>query len=76
MSAYYHLLKPSLEIYERFLQEFSLNPQECLFFDDLQENVDGAIACGIHGHRFCGKDDAVDTLRKAGIALDFTPAEQ
>lgn len=76
VSAYYHLLKPSREIYERFLQEFSLNPQECLFFDDLQENVDGAIACGIHGHRFCGKDDAVDTLRKAGIALDFTPAEQ
>lgn len=71
VSAYYHLLKPSHEIYERFLQEFSLNPQECLFFDDLQENVDGAIACGIHAHRFCGKNDAVNTLRQFGIALDF-----
>ena len=70
VSAYYHLLKPSHEIYERFLQEFSLNPQECLFFDDLQKNVDGAIACGIHAHRFCGKNDAVNTLRQFGIALD------
>ena len=47
VSAFYKLVKPTRAIYERFLAEYSLKAEECVFFDDLQANVDGAAACGI-----------------------------
>lgn len=41
--------KPSLSIYTLFTDKFNLNPNECLFFDDKQENIDAAKLCGWHG---------------------------
>ena len=48
------LVKPNREIYECFLNKFSLNPAECFFFDDLKANIEGAKACGIDGMGFDG----------------------
>ena len=69
VSAFYQLVKPTRAIYERFLAEYSLVPEECVFFDDLQDNVDGAKACGIQAHRFCGAEDAAEFLRGAGVPV-------
>lgn len=44
-----HQLKPHKEIYESLLSEYDLDPAECLFFDDRQDNVDGGRKCGIDG---------------------------
>lgn len=41
-----HIEKPSLSIYTLFTDKFNLNPNECLFFDDKQENIDAAKTCG------------------------------
>ncbi len=30
-----------------FFERFSLDPSECFFIDDLQENVDASIKCGM-----------------------------
>lgn len=49
ISSAYHLLKPEREIYLKFFEVFGLNPSECVFIDDIQENIDGAAACGMDG---------------------------
>ena len=69
VSAFYKLVKPTRAIYERFLAEYSLKAEECVFFDDLQANVDGAAACGIQAHRFCGVEDAVRFLNSVGVSV-------
>ena len=40
------LLKPDPEIFSLFLKRFSLQAQECLFIDDMQENTNAAEALG------------------------------
>lgn len=44
-----HMVKPDVNIYKRFLEEFSLKADECIFIDDREENVAGAIEAGING---------------------------
>gem|GEM_PF-54221 len=44
-----HHLKPHREIYEDLFEKYGLDPGECLFFDDRQENVDGGRKCGMEG---------------------------
>jgi putative hydrolase of the HAD superfamily len=40
--------KPDAKIYEAFLSRIEIPPQECLFADDLIENVDGAMKSGMN----------------------------
>jgi len=40
------LIKPDPKIYHHLTERFSLKPEECIFVDDMQENVDAARACG------------------------------
>ena len=42
------LLKPDPEIYLRAIAESGHSVGECLFIDDSQRNVDGALAVGMH----------------------------
>ena len=67
LSADYHMLKPDREIYEKFLEVFGLNGSECLFIDDRQVNVDGAIRSGINAVRFAGDFEPVKDLLQRGI---------
>ena len=48
-SATHKCVKPQDIIYERFLEEYSLNPSDCFFIDDLEENISAAKAAGISG---------------------------
>lgn len=47
-----HLLKPYKEIYEAFCKKFNVRPEECVFIDDKQKNVDGAKAVSMQGILF------------------------
>lgn len=49
VSADWKLLKPQHEIYEQFLSEQKLDPEECLFVDDYPPNIEGAGRCGMQG---------------------------
>ncbi|MBR2529789.1 MAG: HAD family phosphatase [Lachnospiraceae bacterium] len=40
-------IKPEAQIYKHLLDKYALDPKECMFFDDIQENVDAAAALGI-----------------------------
>lgn len=46
------MLKPDAAIYRRLCEKFVLHPQECLFTDDKQVNVDGALAVGMQAVLF------------------------
>ncbi|MBR2685947.1 MAG: HAD family phosphatase [Erysipelotrichaceae bacterium] len=54
VSAYELTVKPEKRIYEILLERYQLNAEECLFIDDLQRNIDGAVAVGIKGYLFDG----------------------
>ena len=43
------LIKPELEIYKTLLDTYSLKAKECLFIDDMPENISAGISCGIDG---------------------------
>lgn len=59
-SAEVKCMKPQKEMYEHFFERFGLNPQECFFIDDLQNNIDGARAVGMDG--YCFADGDLDKL--------------
>ena len=46
------MIKPNPEIYEYILKTHELNPEECLFIDDVEANVEAAKAAGINGFVF------------------------
>ena len=52
-------MKPNKEIYECFLEKFHLKAEECLFIDDRQDNVDGAIQAGMQGAVFQNDFDII-----------------
>jgi putative hydrolase of the HAD superfamily len=46
--------KPDAEIFAALLAKLDAKPGDCLFFDDRQVNVDGALAAGLHSRRWLG----------------------
>lgn len=56
------LIKPEPEIYFNSLQGLGVKPEEAVFFDDLQENIDAANKLGIHGCLWTGLDSAKKDL--------------
>ena len=60
VSAEEKLVKPDRAVFQRLCDKFDLNMEECIFVDDLQKNVDGAIAAGMQG--YCFADGNVEKL--------------
>lgn len=50
------LIKPDPEIYRCILDRYDLDPSECVFIDDLTENVSAAADLGMHTIHFTDKD--------------------
>ncbi len=61
------LVKPEKAIYEKLLQQFNLKPQETLFIDDREDNILGAVACGIDGIVCNDTEETLTLLRKHKI---------
>ena len=59
------MLKPDPAIYLCMLEKFGLKAEECLFFDDVEVNVEAAQKLGIHGHVFRkGPDEIIKTVEE------------
>ena len=56
------LTKPDQRIYQYILNEYALKPEECLFIDDLIDNVAAALACGIDSIQFKGDVSEIEAL--------------
>lgn len=68
VSAEEKLLKPDPAIYLRLCEKFHLKPEECLFIDDLQANIEGARSVGMTG--YCFEDGNVARLSAYLDALE------
>ena len=70
ISACHRCVKPQAEIYRIALEQFQLRPEECLFIDDMEQNIQGAQALGIPGFLFTGDAAALGRcLREQGVPL-------
>lgn len=57
-----HISKPDRRIYEYLLSKYDLKPEECLFFDDRMENVEGARKAGMNSERVISEAQLVEML--------------
>ncbi|MEE1030804.1 MAG: HAD family phosphatase [Ruminococcus sp.] len=55
-------IKPEKEIYAYLCEKYHLNPDECVFLDDRQSNIDGAVQAGMKGILFENYEQATDAL--------------
>lgn len=51
-SAFVGCRKPDPRIYQLTLERIELEPEECIFIDDMEINIDAANELGIHGVHF------------------------
>lgn len=51
--------KPDREIYDALYKKYSLDPAECLFFDDRAENVEASRATGMDAFQVTSEDDLI-----------------
>ncbi|WP_303899978.1 HAD family phosphatase [Anaerotruncus colihominis] len=62
VSAYVQQMKPDRAIYETLLSAYELDPAECFFIDDREENIATARACGMEGVVFTDPASLIRTL--------------
>jgi putative hydrolase of the HAD superfamily len=56
-------MKPEPEISQRALEHIQAKPEQTLFFDDKQENIDGARNMGIQAHLFTSEEECRSILQ-------------
>lgn len=59
--------KPDPAFYERLCARLDRAPDDVLFVDDREDNVDAATDAGLHGHLFAGADDLRERIRREGV---------
>ncbi len=61
------VIKPMPDIYELLIDRYALTPEECVFLDDTQANLDAARAFGFHTILFRTQEQAVEELGRLGV---------
>jgi FMN phosphatase YigB (HAD superfamily) len=69
ISAHVNLMKPEPEIYLKLLQKYNLNPEECVFIDDLNDNISAAKALGMAGIVFTSPERTTSELIGLGVDI-------
>lgn len=70
ISALEKCVKPGPEIFRVLLERYRLKPEECLFVDDMPQNVAGAERAGMCGYLFAGGAAALRAhLQGLGVPL-------
>lgn len=63
------LLKPEEKIYKRIIEEYGLKPQESIFVDDVQANVESARKLDFEGIVFKNASDLREDLKKLHVGI-------
>jgi putative hydrolase of the HAD superfamily len=70
ISAEVGMRKPEERIFRHVAQALSLAPEQCVFIDDIQANIDAAAACGMTGVLHTDAAETVAALEELlGVAL-------
>jgi len=67
ISANIGMIKPDKEIFHHLLNKHKLEPEKCVFIDDLQENIHSAKDLGINGILYNNFGDVKHKLEKLNI---------
>ena len=59
-----HMAKPDERIYRHLLRTYGLDPSECIFYDDRQENTEAARKCGIEAVTITSEAHILEELQK------------
>ncbi len=59
-----HKIKPDLAIYNYLIEKYSLNTDECIFFDDRQINTQAAESLGIKSVTITSKELLLSEMDK------------
>lgn len=70
------LVKPEAGIYRHAVDGLGAVPEETLFIDDREENVEGARACGLHALQYRDHGSFLQALGAAGVDGLPLPAER
>ena len=69
ISGFEGLAKPDLAIYRLACSRSQVPPERTVFIDDLQENIEAALACGITGVRFTDATQLRADLLSLGLPV-------
>ena len=70
VSAYIGLRKPEEAFFQCALDLSQRRPEECVFIDDREENLEGARKLGIRGIRMTSPEQVIAELRRLGVTAD------
>ncbi len=57
-------LKPGPVPYRNMLEKLAIEPEECIYLDDLEDNVDTAAALGMHAIHFTAPREVVEQIHR------------
>ena len=57
-------IKPDPKMFEEILHKYDLNPENCIFLDDVKDNTKMAESLGIKAYQVKQRSDVVDILKK------------
>lgn len=64
ISALEHVIKPEKEIYELLMERYDVVPEESLFIDDLEKNIDAARQLGFNTVHFTDKEQGIKEIMR------------
>ncbi len=56
-------IKPDLTMFKEILDKYQLDPANCVFLDDIEDNTSAAEKLGIKGYQVKKRSDVVDILK-------------
>ena len=56
-------IKPDLAMFKEILDKYQLDPANCIFLDDIEDNTNTAQKLGIKAHQVKKRSDVVDILK-------------
>jgi len=69
ISSLHKVIKPEKKIYQISLELLKIKPDEALFFDDRQRNIDGGKSIGIKSFLFIDNKKFIEDLRSCGVIV-------
>lgn len=69
ISSLHKVIKPEKKIYQISLNLLQVKPEEAIFFDDRQRNIDGGESVGIKSFLFTTNSNLIKDLRSCGVSL-------
>lgn len=64
------LIKPDSAIYSLLFSRYNINPENAVFIDDREVNIEAAVKMGMNGIVFKNRPQVVEELRQLGVLTD------